>query len=596
MRIIRFRAIGLVLLLSKLNGALATHCPTHKTLVMKKFLTVSVTCLLIAVMSACAPHGAQLSKPKSAEFAVALAEPHAADAVADVLRSGGNAVDAAVTAAFTLAVTYPQAGNIGGGGFMLAHINGKSHFLDYRETAPAAATRDIYIEPDGTVKPRSSLIGVRAAGTPGTVAGLWEAHQKFGSKPWAELLAPAIQLAAEGFQVHPKIAGEIPSNVEWFGADVNFKQYFGAMEQGGVFKQPELAATLARISALGPDDFYRGETADLIVAEMQRQGGLLSADDLASYTPVWRQPLSAEWRGYQIVSAPPPSSGGFAVIHLLQMKQALAEQFTGLAHNSAQYVHLIAEMEKRVFADRAEYFGDPDFVSIPMQRIMDRAYIRSRAAAVNSDTISPTPDVKPGIDSPNTTHFSIIDPWGNAVSNTYTLNWGYGSGAVVEGAGFILNNEMDDFSVKPGVPNVYGVVGGVANEIAPQKRMLSSMSPTLVLKDNEVEVAVGAMGGSTIFTSVFQVIVNLLEFDMSPYDSVDASRFHHQLLPKDLITTSISRPLPSAVQTTLQERGYRVQPHDFEFGNLQVITRRDGKLMAASDPRNIGKSIVETTP
>lgn len=571
-----------------------------------KYLTCSLSILTLLLTSACTQHPfiqngqtgpatqPVVTKALTKEFAVALPEPQAADAVAEVLRKGGNAIDAAVTAAFTLAVTFPQAGNIGGGGFLLTQMNGQSHFLDYRETAPAGASRDMYIEADGSVDPRSSLIGSRAAGTPGTVAGLWAAHQKFGSKPWAELLAPAVALAKDGFQVHPKIAAEYQGNAEWLGGNVNFKQHFAGLGQAGTFKQAALAKTLERIAVDGPEDFYRGKTAALIVAQMKRDGGLISHQDLANYQPVWRTPLTADWRGHTIVAAPPPSSGGFAVIHLLKMKEMLADYFDDVPHNSAQYVHLIAEMEKRVFADRAKYFGDPDFVSIPMSRLMADDYIAERALAVDPKSISATQAVRPGLESPNTTHFSIIDQWGNAVANTYTLNWSYGSGSVVEGAGFLLNNEMDDFSVKPGVPNVYGVIGGKANEIEPNKRMLSSMSPTLVLKNNTVEAALGAMGGSTIFTSVFQVIVNLLEFKMSVEQSVDASRFHHQLLPKDLITMSINRPLNQSVQTKLRNRGYKVKPHDFEFGNLQVIARANDKLTAAADPRNIGKSIVET--
>ena len=531
-------------------------------------------------------------KTQQREYALALPEKHAAIAVAKVLESGGNAVDEAVTAGFTLAVTFPTAGNIGGGGFMLADFNGESHFLDYRETAPAAASRDMFIAQDGSVNPRSSLIGARASGVPGTVAGLWEAHQKLGSKPWADLIAPAIELAENGFEVHPKTAKDVSELDDWFAGEVNFMEHFGNMQHGGIFKQPDLANTLKRIAKHGPKDFYQGKTAELLVAQMKKNDGLITAKDLSNYTAVWRQPLVANWQGYEVISAPPPSSGGFAVIHLLKMKEHLQNQFDGTKHNSTKYVHLIAEMEKRVFADRAEYFGDPDFVAIPMQELMDEDYIKARAGLVNTSAISETENVKPGIDSPNTTHYSIVDQWGNAVSNTYTINWSYGNGVVVEGAGFLLNNEMDDFSTKPGVPNVYGVVGGVSNEIQPNKRMLSSMSPTIVRKDGKVHTVVGGMGGSTIFTSVFQVITNLIDFDMSAQDAVDAVRFHHQLLPKDLVTMSQSEELTQKVQKELKSMGYKVEPHGFEFGNMQLVTLKDGKLSAASDSRFIGKSIV----
>ena len=526
------------------------------------------------------------------QSALAMPDRYSAAAVEQVLGNGGNAIDAAVTAAFVLAVTFPEAGNIGGGGFLLTRMGGDLYFLDYREKAPLAASRDMYVSEDGSVGEKASLVGIRTAGVPGTVAGLWQAHQKFGSKPWAELLAPAVELAQRGFDVHPQTAAEIPATGVWFAGAVNFMDHFGAMQNGGNFRQPALADTLQRIANQGPDDFYRGETARLLVAQMQREGGLISAQDLAEYKPVWRAPLIAQWQDYTVVSAPPPSSGGFAVIQLLKMKQLLADKFAGQQHNSAQYVHLVAEMEKRVFADRAEYFGDPDFVNVPIESLLSEDYMAARAAEVKADSISSIADVKPGLDSPSTTHFSIVDQWGNAVSNTYTINWSYGSGVVVEGAGFILNNEMDDFSTKPGVANVYGVVGGSANEIQPAKRMLSSMTPTLLLKDDQVEMVVGSPGGSTIFTSVFQAIVNVIDFDMTADKAVGAGRFHHQLLPPDLITTSISLPLSEATTLELERRGYRVQPHGWEFGDLQLITRREGRLTAASDPRGIGVSKV----
>lgn len=524
------------------------------------------------------------------EAAYAMPDQYSARVVDRVLRDGGNAVDASVAAAFVLAVTFPEAGNIGGGGFMLARMGGNNHFLDYREKAPLTASRDMFLDAQGNVVERASLIGIRAAGVPGTVAGFWEAHQKFGSKPWAELIAPAIFYAEQGFNVHPKKAQAIVDTVKWFNGEVNFVEYFGDMANGGVFKQPELALVLERIAKHGPTDFYQGQTAELLLKQSQRDNGLISAQDLINYKAVWREPLIADWRGYQVLTAPPPSSGGFGVIQLLKMKQALADEFSLLAPNSAQYIHLIAEMEKRVFADRAEYFGDPDFYDVPIIELISDDYISKRAKEVKPNQISALEHAKPGLDSPNTTHFSILDKWGNAVSNTYTINWTYGSGVVVEGAGFILNNEMDDFSTKPGVANIFGVIGGVANEIQASKRMLSSMSPTILLKDNNVSMVVGTPGGSTIFTSVFQAIINVIDNGMTPAESVAASRFHHQLLPPDLITTSISIPLSSDVKHELELKGYRVEPHDWEFGDLQLIDSRSAKVKAASDPRGIGVS------
>lgn len=541
--------------------------------------------LIFLQLSACVSHPSGHQ-----ESAYAMPDQYAAKAVEDVLRDGGNAVDAAITAAFVLAVTFPEAGNIGGGGFMLAHMDGQNHFLDYREKAPLTASRDMYLDDNGDVVDKSSLVGIRSAGVPGTVAGLWQAHQKFGSKPWSSLVAPAIAYAESGFQVHPKKAQAINQTIEWFGDEVNFATHFGEMANGGVFKQADLANVLRRIAKHGPEDFYRGKTAQLLVAQSARDNGLISAQDLAAYEAVWRAPLSANWRDYTVVTAPPPSSGGFAVIQLLKMKQLLDHEFSALKPNSAQYIHLIAEMEKRVFADRAEYFGDPDFVDVPINELISDAYIERRASEVKVDSISTLEHAKPGLDSPSTTHFSIVDKWGNAVSNTYTLNWGYGSGVVVEGAGFILNNEMDDFSTKPGVANAYGVIGGTANEIQPSKRMLSSMSPTIIFEGDDVRMVIGTPGGSTIFTSVFQGIINVIDNDMTAMESVAASRFHHQLLPPDLITTSVSIPLADETRLELQKKGYRVQPHAWEFGDLQLIESINGETDTASDPRGIGVS------
>ena len=382
---------------------------------------------------------------------------------------------------------------------------------------------------------------------------------------------------------------------QWFADKTNFYEYFSAIRKNQVFKQPELAATLKRIAESGADDFYRGHTARLIVEQMHRSEGLISAQDLEKYTTVWRQPLQAKWRGYQIVSSPPPSSGGFAVIQLLKMKDFLDSLFDGLEHNSPQYIHLIAEMEKRVFADRAEYLGDPDFYPVNIDALLDDRYIAKRAAEVDAINISQIESLNPGLESPNTTHFSIVDQWGNAVSNTYTINWNYGSGVVVGGAGFLLNNEMDDVSAKPGVPNIFGVVGSEANEVQPEKRPLSSMAPTLLLKDGEVEMVLGTPGGSTIFTTVFQVIVNILDFNMTPDEAVGATRFHHQLIPADLITYSgfsMGKPLSPVTIEALAGRGYRTLPHDFEYGDVQIVVRDGESWYAASDPRDRGDSRV----
>ena len=542
----------------------------------------------------------QSSSSVTSSAAIAISDNYGAEVAQDILALGGNAVDAAVATGFALAVTFIDAGNIGGGGFMTVKMDNDIAFLDYREKAPLKAHKDMYLDAQGNVIDNITLIGGQAAGVPGTVAGFWEAHKRFGKLPWNEVVKPAIDLAANGFLPAPILADSIHSMEHRFDGKTNFNDYFNHINSSKVFKQPELAKTLARIADFGADDFYRGKTAALIVEEMKRSNGLISAEDLDQYSAVWREPVRANWRDYEIISAPPPSSGGFAIVQLLKMKDYLAEHFANIDHNSAQYIHLIAEMEKRVFADRAEYLGDPDFFDIDINALINDNYVSKRAAGVNPKTISSLKSINPGLESPNTTHYSIVDQWGNAVSNTYTINWDYGSGVVVGGAGFLLNNEMDDFSAKPGVPNIFGVVGNEANEIQPGKRMLSSMSPTIVLKDGEVEMVVGTPGGSTIFTTVFQVIINILDFNMTPLEAIGATRFHHQLVPADLITYSgfsIDRPLSDRVINDLAEKGYRTQPHSFEYGDVQIIVKDGNSWIAASDPRDRGQSrVFEPTP
>ena len=548
---------------------------------------------LFVLLAACAQAPVAERAPAESVAALAMPDPFGADAAQRVLENGGNAVDAAVAAAFVLAVTYPEAGNLGGGGFMLVYHAGKPAFIDYRETAPAAASRDMYLDEDGNVIKGASLVGHRASGVPGTVAGLWAAHERYGSRPWRDLLAPAIALARDGFVPSEHMAKRVWEDLAGYENRTNMARYYGNVKSGERFVQSDLAATLERIAEHGAEEFYEGRTAELIAAEMKRGGGLITRQDLAGYRAVTREPLAADWREYRLLAAPLPSSGGFALIQLLTMKDVLAPQFAGVAHNSARYVHLVAEMEKRVFADRAEYLGDPDFVDIPIARLIEPAYIARRAAEVQPDRISSLDSVRPGLESASTTHFSILDAKGNAVANTYTLNGWYGSGVVVEGAGFLLNNEMDDFSIKHGVPNYYGVVGGNANEIQPGKRMLSSMSPTILLRDGRVAMVLGTPGGSTIFTSVFQAIVNILDFDMTPQQAVAATRFHHQLLPPTDIRYSPCCPLPPATIEGLRALGYAPRPNGWEFGDLQVIwVDGQGRVSAASDPRGRGASRV----
>ena len=524
--------------------------------------------------------------------AVAAPNQYGADVAAQVLKKGGNAVDAAVATAFTLAVTYPEAGNIGGGGFMTMFIDGKPYFLDYRETAPKAATRDMYLDDKGEVIENLSLVGSRAAGVPGTVMGLWEAHQKFGKLPWSELITPAIGYAKTGFKVADKQYQYREDALKLFNGTTNFADYFGSMKPGETFRQPELAATLERIADKGANEFYQGQTADLLVAQMKADKGLITKEDLQDYKVNWREPLTVNWRGNTLYTAPPPSSGGIALAQLIAIKEDRAADFKGVELNSAKYIHLLAEIEKRVFADRADYLDDPAFSDVPVKQLTDPAYLKKRAAEVNPTAISPTEKVRPGLEPHQTTHFSIVDADGNAVSNTYTLNWDYGSGVVVKGAGFLLNDEMDDFSSKPGVANAFGVVGGDANAIAPGKRMLSSMSPSLVTRDGKVTLVLGTPGGSRIFTSIFQVLNNLYDYNLPLEKAVAAQRVHHQLLPKDTIYYDAYAPLTGKVADELKAMGYTLEDQGWEMGDIQAIRINGNQLETASDPRGRGVGTV----
>ena len=546
---------------------------------------------VLACLAALTPAVAKASP--LAAGAVAAPNRYGAEAAAEVLKAGGNAVDAAVATGFVLAVTYPEAGNLGGGGFMTLWVRGKPYFLDYREEAPAAAGADMYLGANGEVVPNLSLVGGLSVGVPGTVRGLWEAHRRFGKLSWARDLAPAIRLAGQGFAVDKAEIEVRDGDRGQFAGATDFDQYFGGMAAGRTFRQRELASTLRRIAQGGDRGFYEGATAQLIVAQMRRGRvkGLITLADLAGYRAVWRAPIEANWRGFKVITAPPPSSGGIALLQLLEMKQDAAPLFRGVALNSPQYIHLVSEIEKRVFADRAQYLGDPDFVTVPVAALIDPAYAARRAGEIDPAKPSPTSGVRPGLDKPQTTHFSIVDRWGNAVSNTYTLNGDYGSGVVVEGGGFLLNDEMDDFSSKPGAPNLFGVVGGAANAIAPHKRPLSSMTPTILIKDGAPAMVIGTPGGSRIFTSVFQVLANVYDFNLPLPAALAAPRFHHQLLPENTIFTEPYAPFDKALIQALADRGYRVEAQDFN-GDIEAIAIAGGAPQPASDPRGVGVSLV----
>jgi gamma-glutamyltranspeptidase/glutathione hydrolase len=506
-----------------------------------------------------------------------------------VLQDGGNAVDAAVAVGFALAVTMPRAGNIGGGGFMLIRLSGgEESFIDYRETAPALASRDMYLDSTGAVIEGSSTIGHRAVGVPGTVYGLAYAHEAYGSLPWRRLVEPAIQLARNGFVVEPALARSLRDNRELLSRLEGTRRIFAApgFREGDRFVQPELAETLERI-AEDWRDFYSGETARLVVAEMARGGGLITAEDLAAYHAVSREPLHLRYRGYSISSAPPPSSGG---VILSQVFQILARHdAASLDRHSTAYVHLVAEAEKVAYRCRALYLADTDFYPSPWEELIApkttkrlSGYIRA-GKTLKVDSLEAVDVLEPE----ETTHFSIVDRWGNAVANSYTLNGSYGSGVVVEGAGFLLNNEMDDFSIKSGHANLYGLVGNEANAIEPGKRMLSSMSPTFVYDHDGLLLVLGSPGGSTIPTSVLQVILNVVDHGMPLLDAVSALRFHEQYLPDRIYIENGALTLETI--DGLLELGHKIEIRK-PIGEVQAIEVGRGRLTGVSDPRGAGRA------
>ena len=560
---------------------------TSPTLTRARRACFAITCA--ATLVAGAAHAA--APPAAAgTAAVAAADVYGADSAARILARGGNAVDAAIAVAFTLAVTVPEAGNLGGGGFATLWIDGKSYFLDYRECAPASATAGMYLDAAGKVVPDASTVGAGAAGVPGTVAGLAELHRRFGRLPWRVDLAPAIGYAHRGFRVSPLLVALRDKRAGELHGRTNFLDYFGKLAPDAIFRQGELERTLRAIAADGPRAFYAGHTAGLIVAEMARGHGHVAARDLASYRPVWREPLEGDWSGYRVITAPPPSSGGIALLSLLAMKADLAGAFAGVPLNSAQYVHLMAEMEKRVFADRAVYLGDPGFSPAPVAQLLDPAYLARRAHEVSATVPTPTDAVQPGLNRAthhDTTHFSIVDRAGNAVSNTYTLNDDFGSGQVVSGAGFLLNNEMDDFSVKPGAANLYGVVGADANAILPGKRPLSTMTPTILVDRGRVALVIGTPGGSRIAAWIFQVITDWHDFHMPLAAAVAAPRVHHQLLPANTLFEEPYGTLDPPVRAALEQRGYVFVNQGWN-GDIEAIAADASGMVAVSDPRGRG--------
>ncbi len=515
----------------------------------------------------------------------------AAEIGAQVLADGGNAVDAAVAVGFSLAVTLPRAGNIGGGGFMLVYDaeSSTTTAIDYREMAPPDATRDMFLDEDGNADPQLSRYSHKASGVPGTVAGLHHAHQKFGRLPWKRLVQPAIDLARDGISVTHDLATLLKARRERMCQDEATCEYFykgGGVpyEMGERLKQSDLADTLQLIADQGPDAFYRGAIAEKIVAEMETGGGLIDMEALAAYQPTVREPLRGEYRGYGIVTMPPPSSGG---VHVLQMLNVLSHfPVAAMGSGSADKVHVLAEVMRLAYADRSKHLGDPDFYNVPVDWLTSPGYAAELADSIDMKRARPSTDVAPGVVSPHesedTTHFSIIDRDGNVVSNTYTLNLSYGSAISVSGAGFLLNNEMDDFVSKPGVPNAFGLLGGKANSIAAGKRPLSSMTPTIVFADGEPWFATGSPGGSYIITAVLQMIVNVIDHGMNIADASSRPRMHHQWFP-DLLRLE-SGFSPDTIRL-LRERGHSVKTPQASMGSVQTTAYKDGTFRGAADPR-----------
>ncbi|WP_413723509.1 gamma-glutamyltransferase [Sodalis sp. RH24] len=511
----------------------------------------------------------------------------------DILRAGGNAVDAAVAVGYALAVTHPQAGNLGGGGFMLVRTRqGETVAIDFREMAPAGATRDMFIGPDGNADSKRSLTGPLASGTPGTVAGMSLALDRFGTLPLARVMQPAIKLAREGFSVDKALADDLAS----YGREalinhpnskaVFFKADGQPYAEGERLSQPQLAHSLTLIAEQGPQAFYQGAIADEIAAEMQRDGGLIGKADLAAYRAVARQPVSGNYRGYQVFSMPPPSSGG---IHIIQILNIL-ENFD-LAHmgaGSADAIQVMAEAMKFAYADRSEYLGDPDFVKVPVQALTSKAYAKTLAQRIDVNRANPSVTIKPGqlqpYESDQTTHYSVVDGQGNAVAVTYTLNTYFGSGIMAGDSGILLNNEMDDFSAKPGVPNMYGLVGGDANAVQAGKRPLSSMSPTIVVKDGKTWLVTGSPGGSRIITTVLQMLVNTIDFQMNVAEASAAPRFHQQWTPDEL---RVEKGFSPDTLKLLGERGQHIKVLPVMGSTQSIMVMPDGTFTGASDPRTI---------
>lgn len=515
----------------------------------------------------------------------------ASEVGAEILKKGGNAVDAAVATGLALAVVLPRAGNLGGGGFMVVYLKeeDKTIAIDYREKAPSAATRDLFLDENGDYDRKKAQFSLLSAGVPGSVAGFHHALTNYGTLSWQEVLEPAIRLAEKGFVIPHDLANTLASkryrerlSSNPAAAKVFFKEDKGLYSAGEILIQKDLASTLKELSKNGPDAFYSGKIAQLIVEEMERNGGLITLEDLKNYNVAERQPLVGSYKGYEIVSMPPSSSGG---THLIQMLNMLEEfPIKEMGFGSADTIHILAEVMKRAYADRSKYLGDSDFYKVPSS-LTSKKYAISLNKDISLDKVTPSEDVSPGdpypYESPDTTHFSVMDSYGNAVSNTYTLNFSYGSGLMIPGTGMLINNEMDDFSSKPGTPNGYGLLGSEANAIEGNKRPLSSMTPTIIFKDQKPYMVFGSPGGSRIITTVLQVALNVMEHEMNIAQAVHSPRIHHQWLPEVLM---IEQGFGSDTEKLLESKGYRLYPSS-TMGSVQAIVKEGKYFYGSADPR-----------
>ena len=520
---------------------------------------------------------------------VVCATPQAAAAGLDILKKGGNAVDAAVAVQFALAVTLPEAGNIGGGGLMVYRsASGQNATLDFREIAPAAASPDMFLDSAKNVIPNMSLATHQAAGVPGSVDGMAEAFRKYGKLKWADLVQPAIGLARNGFKISKQLASALNHTADQFKKLNPGKAYLlkdGGWKEGDLLVQEELAQTLELIRDKGRNGFYEGRVADEIADEMKTGNGIITKSDLQNYHAVWRKPITGSYKNYRVITMPPPSSGGIALMQLLKTVERYPLKRWG--YNQDSTVQLIVEAERRVYADRSKYLGDPDFYKVPADSLLNNDYLKKRMENFSWNAATPSSAILPGVfagyESDQTTHYSIVDGQGNAVAITTTLNGSFGCKIFVKGAGFLLNNEMDDFSSKPGVPNMFGLIGGKANSIQPGKRMLSSMTPTIIEKNGKLFMVVGTPGGSTIITSVFQTILNVIEFGQNMQQAVDSKRFHHQWLPDEVYIETGA--LSDATIKNLQQKGYKIVD-DGPSGRVDaILVTPDGYYQGGADPR-----------